>query len=352
MQPRTKGSSLAAQRIAQHKPDPATLRSINGLKHAIPVGNRLCQVKENYHLEKERIRRLKEIKPQIDAKAPKVCGMAHLKTNWSRAEKEACRFDAIESENLRLMRAIKDVVKEHSLASPARVQSKSTSSLPSHSAFNFPGGPARRNEIIRIEKENMKLLQRLQDIAPEYKTSSWEASHDQHRQIMRRICQYPLPKMKKRMTPTASLTKLTSEDDDLLHGETAIDSDAVASESLSGPPSLQYVLTQQRLIGDSPFYVEMATDGRALAVSAYSREAQDTLELLVNEEKHYLLRQETGGDYALLADRLRVLPEGQLIIAEAEHVHDLSAIPNASIMPETTYVDFTRTSPETTTADV
>jgi hypothetical protein len=280
------------------------------------------------------------MKPQIDANAPKVCGMAHLKTNWKRDEIAACRFDEIERDNRHLLRAISEVVKEHSHGSPACNHSRSMPSLPANSAFSFPGGPARKNEIIRIEKENIKLLRRLQNAHPEYNTRSWEAAHDKTREYVQRICNYPPPKMKKRSThPTASLTKLSSEDVEVPCGELVVDSDAVASESVTAPPdSLQYVLTEDRLIEGIPFFVEMATDGRALAVSAFSREAQDTLELLVNEESHIQLYQEIRGDYRLLADRLRILPEGRLVIAEAyppqTDVQDLSAIPNASVLPE------------------
>lgn len=95
-------------------------------------------------------------------------------------------------------------------------------------------------------------------------------------------------------------------------------SEAVASDF--GPPpgqGLRYVLKEERFIGGSSYFVEMATDGQTLAVSAFDRDMQDTLELLVNEANHQQLLYESGGDYGHIAQRLRV-KDGRLVIISLE----------------------------------
>merc|ERR1719174_1853080 len=97
-----------------------------------------------------------------------------------------------------------------------------------------------------------------------------------------------------------------------------MDPSAVAPD-FSSPSShgLQYVLKEERIIGGTTFYVEMATDGQTLAVSAYDKEIQDTLELLVNEENHRQLLFESDGDYGEISLRLRI-KDDRLVIASAE----------------------------------
>merc|ERR1711879_373278 len=118
------------------------------MRRAVPIGNKLCAEKEQQHMEKERLRRLRNMKCQVDHHAPKVCGMAHLKTNWKRDEIAACRFDEIERDNRHLLSKMSHVARESGMGSPHGRHSRSMPSLPPNSAFSFPGGPARKNEII------------------------------------------------------------------------------------------------------------------------------------------------------------------------------------------------------------
>merc|ERR1719333_1586154 len=93
----------------------------------------------------------------------------------------------------------------------------------------FPGGPARRNEIARIEFENARMLKRLQNSHAEYRTKDWEAAHDHSRGILRRICEYPVPDMrlKRKVRSTSSLMQLMSEEESR---QASMDPGAVAPE--------------------------------------------------------------------------------------------------------------------------
>lgn len=256
------------------------------------------------------------MKPQIDASAPKVCGMKHLKTNWKRDEVMGCRYDEIERQNRHLLQAMSRIAQE-----PGSMPSKSKSAPSLHLSpeNRFPGGPSRRNEINRIEHENARLLRNLQNMKGDLGLKESEKSYDESRKVLRRITEYPLPdmKLKRRVRPSASLQPLARDDTGLQAGS---DPSAVAQDSASpsgGSKGLRYVLQEHLLIGGTAHFVEMATDGQTLAISAYDREVEDTYELLVNEENHRRLLEDNSGDYGEIAGRLRIRDD-QLIIVPRE----------------------------------
>jgi len=248
--------------------------------------------------------------------------MKHLKTNWKRDEIVGCRYDVIERDNRHLLGKMSHMIQEHSLGAPQHSRSAPNLSTAPGNPAKFPGGPARRNEIARIEFENARMLKRLQGAHPEYKTKEWEAAHDHSRAILRRITEYPLPdmKLKRKVRSSASLMPLAAED------EGGIDPSAVAPDFPSAPnQGLRYVLKEERIIGGINFFVEMATDGHTLAVSAYDKDIQDTLELLVNEENHRQLLFESDGNYVEISSRLRVRDDRLVIVSAEESSSEVSA---------------------------
>jgi len=283
------------------------------------------------------MQRLREMKPQIDARAPKSSGMAHLKTNFKRDEVLGCRYDEIERDNRHLLAKMSHVTQEHGQGTPSRSHSLPNLSSASR-AEKFPGVPARKNEIARIEYENQRMLGRLQNAQAEYRTKDWEAAHDRSRGYLRRICEYPvredIGRMPRKGLPSASLIPINADTDVTL--QASMNSGAVASDYYAPPAGLRYVLKEERYIGEQSFFVEMATDGQTLAVSAFDRELQDTLELLVNEDNHRQLFAESDGDYAQIADRLRV-SEDRLVIIPLE-AYDLGEeVDEVDYLPEEGY---------------
>lgn len=89
-----------------------------------------------------------------------------------------------------------------------------------------------------------------------------------------------------------------------------------AAEAAYGGSELRYVLREERVIRDTLYSVEMATDGLALAVSIYDAEGDQGLELLISEENHRALFQECNGSYVMIAERL-ALADDQLFVAPA-----------------------------------
>jgi len=246
--------------------------------------------------------------------------MAHLKTNWKRDEMMGCRYDEIERDNRHLLTAMSRVIQEPG-SMPQPQHSRSEPNLSAAAPEKFPGGPARRNEIARIEFENARMLKRLQNMKGEYTNKDAEAAHARSREYLRRICEYPvhLGHGKRRgRGATSSLVQLPGEGMQDMTLQAGTDPSAVAQDFASpAGHGLRYVFKEHLLIGGSTYFVEMATDGATLAVSAYDREIQDTLELLVNEENHRQLLLESGGDYGPIAGRLRII-QGRMVIIPLE----------------------------------
>lgn len=283
---------------------------------ALPVGNKICAARVHKRYEETRAQRLREMKPQIDARAPRSSGMKHLKINYKRDEQLNVRYDEIERDNRHLLHSMSKMIQDSNGMSESRSM-PSLGAASGGSGEKFPGGPARKNEIARIEFENARMLKRLQGAHAEYKTKEWEAAHDKSRAIMRRVCQYPVPNMslKRRVRSSASLMPMMAEDD---MGQGGMDPSAVAPEFTSSPnQSLQYVLKEERMIGGINFFIEMATDGQTLAVSAFDKEIEDTLELLVNEDNHRQLLFECDGDYAEISARLNIRDDRLVIMPAA-----------------------------------
>ncbi|CAJ1335693.1 unnamed protein product [Effrenium voratum] len=88
-------------------------------------------------------------------------------------------------------------------------------------------------------------------------------------------------------------------------------------EMSSGPGAgddLRYVLKEGQNINGAYYLVEMATDGRSLAITAYNTDQKVTVELLVNERNHRKLYRDHNGDYRAIAAKLYLDSEQQLHI--------------------------------------
>merc|ERR1719326_1603912 len=125
------------------------------------------------------------------------------------------RYDEIERDNKHLLHSMSKMIQEHGEGTPHQSRSMPHLSTGSGAGARFPGGPARRNEIARIEFENARMLKRLQNMHAEYRTKDWEAAHDQSCKYLKIIAKYPIPEkshyLKRRARPTASLMPLNAD---------------------------------------------------------------------------------------------------------------------------------------------
>jgi len=271
---------------------------------SLPVGNKVCAARVRKRYEDQRAQRLKEMKPQIDTRPPETTGMPHLRINYKRDEMLNYKHDIIERDNRTML------TKMHDMARKTELPRSTSLPLLRNEA---PGGPAQQREYDRITQDNYKMLNRLNNMQGQLNVRRFEENWAQSQNYLKLACDYPpilqKKKVRSRRTPSrAGLTRLPAEQvPPMAYAE---DPHAVAGGpddiEEAAAAELRYVLREQRPIGSALFFVEMATDGRSLAVSIYDASNDDGFELLVSEDNHRALLEESGGDYALIADRLQV----------------------------------------------
>jgi len=258
----------------------------------------------NFDLHQERIRKMR---PQVDTRVPQVWGLDHLRNNLKREQMLEDRYYEIDRENRILLNKMSDIMK-HATYSGDR----SRSGPPSLNRDR------RKQDLMRITQENRQILGRIQKAQPVYNHVEWEDSYQRSATYLRNSCEYPPTLMKRKGSRTNNLLPLRGRDstsslrEDGYHGSRIED----MPDSAPGPSGedLKYVLNQHKRIGQKHYLVEMATDGRTLAISAYDADTKTTLELLVNDKNHRRLYREANGDYNMIADKLRV--DGNQLILE------------------------------------
>jgi E3 ubiquitin-protein ligase TRIP12 len=278
------------------------------MHRAIPIGNKLCAKREEQRKHDFHRDRVKNMRPLVDTKEPKVCQFDHIRNNLKREQMLEERYTQIDRENMTLLKKMSDIMKH-----------------PTFSVPKEPKGPVslnrdfRKKDLIRITQENQNILKRIQQAQPIYNHVAWEESHRKNASYLRNCCEYPISLNTSKMRSGGGLVPLGCsgegmeafqesqanleqymEEDRQRAAESSVVKDSAAEEEL------RYVLKEGKKIGEGYYLVEMATDGRTMTISAYDGDTQKTLELLVNEKNHRKLYRETNGDYSAIASRLRV----------------------------------------------
>jgi len=270
---------------------------------AIPVGNKACadRVRQREHeMHKQRI---KAMRPQTDTTSPQVMHLDHLRNNLKREQLLEDRYHEIDRENRILLQKMSDIMKH-----------------PSIGGDRGKSGPVslnrdqRKTELMRITQENQSILKRIQRAQPVYNHVAWEDSHRKNFAYLKNTSEYPLVLMKRKNSSRASsLTPLgqTASGDFAGSGTRGGEVDGVARPATSDTGGQlaageRFVLKEGKRIGEHYYLIEMSTDGRTLAISAYDGDNSRTLELLVNEKNHRRLYRDSNGDYNAIMQHLRV----------------------------------------------
>lgn len=285
------------------------------MHRAIPVGNKLCAERNRQRQQELHRQRLKAMKPQVDTSEPGVVHLAHLQNNLKREQLLEERYFEIDRENKILLQKMSDIMKHNSYTNE-----RAKSGPPSLNR------DLRKMELNRITQENQAILKRIQKAQPIYNHVEWEDSYRKNEAYLKNVCEYPpTPSTRGSMRSTGGLATRPMSKPGAMEGEDFRTSSARSSSGRGGPGATsgtpqnsragedpRYVLKEGKKIGATYYLIEMVTDGRDLAISAYDGDKQRTLELVVNEKNHRRLFREAEGDYNLIAERLRV--EGDQLI--------------------------------------
>jgi len=257
---------------------------------AIPVANKACaeRARNRHHeMHKERI---KQMKAQVDNSEPHVIHMDHVRHNLKREQMLEERYCQIDRDNTMLLQRMSEMMKQ------TRTPTRSASGPPSL------GRDARKHELMRITQENGAILKRIQHAQPVYNHVQWEDSYRKSTGYLKNATEYPLVLRKNASKGGGSLTPAS-------RSQSRASLPGASSSGSQSPDHLKYVLKQGQSLGQKYYLLEMATDGRMLAIHAYDggqMDGSESLSLVVKEREHRTLYREAHGDYSLIAQKLYV----------------------------------------------
>jgi len=294
------------------------------MDRGIAVGSKICAKWEEQRRFEIHRRRVRDVRAVTDTSEPYALQMDHIRNNLKREQMLEERYSEIDHENRILLKKMSDIMKSQS-STPGM---SSTQLGPQSLNRDF-----RKKELLRITRENQSILKRIQQAQPQINHVQFEIEHRQNREYVKNCAEFPQVRISKRPQALA-----TSELLPLGSGE---DNEHIPATARSGYPqdsplgieapledALKYVLKEGMHIGSKYFLVEMATDGRALNISAYNGES--TLELVVKEKTHRKLYRETNGDYALAAHCLSVNEDGTKLILDDFEGLGIKSAPNSA----------------------
>mmetsp|Transcript_7410 Transcript_7410/g.18707 ORF Transcript_7410/g.18707 Transcript_7410/m.18707 type:complete len:287 (-) Transcript_7410:52-912(-) len=273
---------------------------------SIPVANKACADRVRSQNDKLHRDRIQKMRPQVDTTEPSTVTMDHLRNNLKREQQLEDRYHAIDRENRILLQKMSEIMKPAGGTPRGR------------SAPHSLNRDSRKTTLNKITNENQAILRRIQQAQPVYNHVLWEDSYRKSYTYLKNTAEYPLV-LKRQAPRPASLTPVGSASALKEDSPTSPSGDHGASK---GSEDLKYVFKEGKKIGKDYFLVEMATDGRTLAISAYEGDGQRTLEYVMNEREHRKLYRELNGDYSRIADKLRIQGD-KLIIDPRDGPMDL-----------------------------
>lgn len=273
------------------------------MHRAVPTGSKVCARREHERRQELHRSRVRNTKPLVDTTEPLTAQFDHVRINLKKEQQLEERYTEIDRENRILLGKMSTIVKtaDQSPEKPRR-----------------PPGPvslnqdSRKKELLRITRENGAILKRIQQAQPVYNHVVWEDDSRKNKNYLQNCAEYPLVLRSARGGKRASATSELLP----LAGELAMAAGPASNNQtprrhelpFDQPvgPEQKHVLKEGTRIGETYYLVEMATDGRALSVSAYDGESGRTLELFVKEKAHRKIFRECNGDYTAVAQLLRV----------------------------------------------
>jgi len=234
------------------------------------------------------------VKPSTDMTAPSTMKMDHFRTNLKKERLLEERYMEIDRENRVLLKKMSEAMRKPNPYTTVPKESRPVS-------LNRTG---RKMELIRITKDNARLLKSIQSVEPVYNHKKWEEHYAKSAHHLKNCCAYPvITRMSRNESAPSVLMHMPPDQSDMM--STGM-SQGAASPTGGGEDNRNFVLKEGLRIGETYYLLEMATDGRTLNVSAYDGETKTSLELIVKEKVHRALYRECNGDYAQIASKLRV----------------------------------------------
>jgi E3 ubiquitin-protein ligase TRIP12 len=292
-------------------------------------GNKIVAKRHRENVRRIHKQKLQAARAFTDNREPEVYALQHLKVNMKKEQMLEERYNEIDRHNQLLLHRMTEIIRHP----------------PPHQVDRGPGPTTlnkdrRRRELVRITQENQSILRRIQEAQPVYNHLKWEESYRQAERYMQNVCEYPIvigtprrrPRYVKPIDTDVLDVKSRDVDPQKEDGALSAREVGVAGYGTQGVFGVQFVHKETLPLNDRYYLVEIGTDGRAMTITAYDGDTNQTLELLVSEKLHRRIYRECGGSYAQIARKL-YLDNGKLAIKHSEanaEAPETSAIANGA----------------------
>jgi len=280
---------------------------------SLVFSSKSCAEKEWRKAHESHRARIRQVKPATDMSAPSTMKMDHFRSNLKKERLLEDRYMEIDRQNRVLLKRMSEAMRK---PNPYVVEKKEAAPP----SLNRSG---RKMEMVRITKDNARLLRSIQKVQPVYSHKKWEEHYQKSGRHLKNCCAYPvITRMSRGASAPSVMMQIASE----VGAAGAVPASAVpssvaspvakgASSAAAPEEDRRFVLKEGLRIGETYYLLEMSTDGRILNVSAYDGESKASLELIIKEKVHRQLYRECNGDYAQIAAMLRV--EGSRLVLDS-----------------------------------
>lgn len=268
---------------------------------AIPVGNRLCAKREQDRCAEIHSQKIKAVKCTVDFSEPVSMKFDHLQLNLKREQMLEERYEEIDRHNRILLQKMAGIMRKPPQSAEGGARPRS-----GRGSLNKPN---RIKELHRITKENQGILERIQRVAPTYNHVEWFEDARLQEKRLQYCCEYPLV-LRGGGTPRGNTPR-----DNARKRTPRPEPPREPRETAEEEPGPKSVFKRGMVLADRQFLVEMRVDGARLLISAYtSADGEErTLDLVLAEKEYRRVFREAGGDYAQVAARLDLGPDGLIL---------------------------------------
>lgn len=292
------------------------------MDRGLAYSSKICAQREHERRAELHKKKLHKVKPSVDTSEPRTFALAHVHGNLKKEQMLEERYTEIDRENRILLQKMSNIMKQpQSARGPgptAPPQPRTSSAGPPRSLNN----DARKKELLRITRENQIILKRIQQAQPVYNHVEWEGLNRRNMMYLRNSAEYPLV-LRSARGRTAELTPLDAVDRGGPASARSAPPDSSTMPSVGQAEDTNKLVLSEKMVlgvdgdgassGQSTFFVEMLTDGGLLRISAHDEDSGASLDLAVSEKSHRRLFREADGEYARIAQMLRVLG-GRLVL--------------------------------------
>eukprot|EP00928_Gymnodinium_smaydae_P073220 TRINITY_DN56456_c0_g1_i1.p1 TRINITY_DN56456_c0_g1~~TRINITY_DN56456_c0_g1_i1.p1 ORF type:complete len:491 (+),score=79.96 TRINITY_DN56456_c0_g1_i1:199-1473(+) len=252
----------------------------------------------------------------VDNSQPYVSTMTHIRQNLKKEQMMEERYSEIDRHNRILLKKMSDIM------NTPRSEGSGTPRVPAGTPRLGPvslNRESRKKEMMRITRDNQKILSRIQKAQPTYSRVEWEITHARNTRYLKSIVEFPLVLRQARqgnLTSTMvpldeySLPKLDDIEASAQPAAKVVHKEGVTIDQ-------SFYLVEMKLTGPAASAAASSTASPrfgALFVSAFDPETGQTRELMVEERLYRKLLRDANGDHSLLCERLRM--EGSRLVMD------------------------------------